>query len=253
MDLVNRVLPRGTFAPLPSNRHVVGEPRFCSATEQKFPVVAPADECRSTRSPRRGGRLVAGVATTICLLSVPTLAGASARHAAHMLPATSVSCGGVSAAAVSSALGWTVPAPTSSVTSGIWSKGLDISGTTTTCTYGPAEPTSIAALEQRVIIRYSTLSTVPPVAQVVAELEATFKKASAQMPPGATFTYKINTKHSIKTLYAKVSVSVDGHSFTGEFDFGWKGTHIAGVEVSEAVSTAQLGAVEKLAESNGGV
>jgi hypothetical protein len=202
----------------------------------------------------RPGRCIASLAATTGLLTVPSIAGASTREPLRLAPAlTAAVCKGVSAATVSSVVGWTVPAPTPKTTSGIWNKSLSITGTTVTCLYGAAQPTSITELEQRVEYSYSALTVAPPVGAVVAAIKARFKKEQTALPPTATFKYHLDTKSSPKKLYAQISASVDGQTFTGEFLFAWEGTQIAGVIVSSDLPLPKLAALEKLAVSNFGV
>jgi hypothetical protein len=195
---------------------------------------------------------MAGAAAAIGLLAVPGLAAAAPYPAGHLAPASSASlCAGVSAAAVSSAVGYTLPAAVVMSSSGKWGNSATILNEATTCTYGVPNP--MATTGQGVVLAYDKLSSPPPKADVVADLKAALAKAQKDMPPGGNVTWKLSTQYGIPLLYLKTSFSEQSISISVQFEFGWKGTKVAGVYTLSNMPKSNLAALEKLAIDNDGI
>ena len=123
--------------------------------------------------------IIAGTASVATLLSIPTIASAvspptSVAPAVTLAPRASSICSNVSAAAISSIVGYKVPAGTASVFKVKATKAnFGISGVDTVCTYG--EETSMAALLKDVSLTYEVLSKPITLAEIEQETKADSK------------------------------------------------------------------------------
>lgn len=200
----------------------------------------------------RTRRVLAGATATIGLLAVPGVVAAAARPAGHLVAASSASlCAGVSAAAVSSVVGYTLPAAVVTSSSGKWGTSTTIHSSTTTCTYGAPNP--MATTGQGVALAYDKLSSPPPKGEAVADLKASLARAEKEMPPGGKVTWKLSTQYGIPSLYFKTSFTEQSVTITLEFEFGWKGTKVAGAYALSDIARSKLAALEKLAIDNDGL
>jgi hypothetical protein len=191
--------------------------------------------------------LLAGVAGVIALVGVPTIAQAASRsgeaiagpRAASGTPAphSSSICDKVSAASISSIIGYKVPAGTASTfTVKPSADNYETSGTNTVCTYGTAS--SMSALLKDVSLSYEVISK--PI--TAAEEEQSIKKAEK----GTKFTFTPYTGLGVPGFYFSLSeAGITGQGITGVQN----GTHFFGASVeSKTISKSALAALAKLAE-----
>ena len=198
---------------------------------------------------RRPSRGLAGFALAVGLLTFPSVAGASV-HPASRLVAATASCGGVSAGAVSSAVGFSVPAPTASpITKHVMVTKLGIDESGTVCTYGAI--TSLASLSHLVIITYFTLSKAPSPSVALPYIKAQMAQSAAKVG-GQKLSYTLSNQNGVEWLYAKLKTTTPV-AMTIEFEVAWKGTAIASVEVPRALAKSKLTGLAKLAASNAGI
>jgi len=198
---------------------------------------------------RRPGRALAGFTLAVGLLTFPSVAGAAVHPASRFVAATA-SCGGVSAGAVSSAVGFSVPAPTPSpITKHILVTKLGIYETGTVCTYGAI--TSLASLPHLVIITYDTLSKAPSPSVVLPYIKSQMAQSAAKVG-GQKLNYTLSNQNGVEWLYAQLKTTTP-IAMTVEFEVAWKGTEVATVEVATALAKSKLTGLAKLAASNAGI
>jgi hypothetical protein len=143
----------------------------------------------------------------------------------------------VSAASVSSIIGYKVPAPTSYTRSIKPAKtNYEISGTETTCTYGPE--TSMATIVKAVTLSWETISK--PITP--AEMQQSIAKVSTL----AKFKFSTYSGLGVPAFYFSLSESgITGQGITGVLG----GTTYFGASVeSKNVSKSTIAALAKLAE-----
>jgi hypothetical protein len=197
-----------------------------------------------TRWAIRSRTLVLGATCAAVLIGAPSVAMAatspgtqSGQSSSNTMEAlTSSICSKVSAASVSAIIGYKVPAPTSDTFAIKPTKtNYEISGTNTTCTYGPE--TSMASIVKAVTLTYEVISK--PL--TTAEMQASIKKASAS----AHFKFAPYSGLGVAAFYFSLTESgITGQGITGVAD----GTHYFGADVETAkVSKATLAALAKLA------
>jgi hypothetical protein len=150
---------------------------------------------------------------------------------------TSSICNKVSAASVSSIIGYKVPAGTATTFAIKPTKAnYGISGTNTICTYGAA--TSMTALLKDVSLTYEVTSK--PL--TTSEMQQSLKEASKE----AKFTFSEYSGLGVPGFYFSLSeAGITGQGITGVEN----GTHYFGASVeSKSVSKSTLAALAKLAE-----
>jgi hypothetical protein len=191
--------------------------------------------------------LLAGVAGVIALVAVPTIAQAAARSGVTIAgrqvdtgkptALKSSICDKVSAASISSIIGYKVPAGTTS-TFNIkpTTTNYEISGTNTVCTYGTAG--SMAALLKDVSLSYEVISK--PL--TTSEMQQSIKMATKE----AKFKFSTYSGLGVPGFYFSLSeAGITGQGITGVQN----GTHFFGASVeSKSISKAALAALAKLAE-----
>jgi hypothetical protein len=111
----------------------------------------------------------------------------------------------------------------------------------------------MATTGQGVTLTYDKLSSAPPKADTVTDLKASLATAEKDMPPGAAVTWKISTQYGIPLLYLKTSFAEASVKLTLQFEFGWKGTKVAGVYSLSDMPKSTLASLEKLAIDNDGI
>jgi hypothetical protein len=196
---------------------------------------------------RRYRALTLGVAGALALVALPVGAQAATRsglsnHGRHVVESiatsrTSSVCSKVSAAAVSSIIGYKVPAGVPFTRSIKPTKeNYEISGTETICTYG-AE-TSMATILKAVSLSFESISK--PLTS--AEMQQSLAKASSL----AKFKFSAYTGLGVPAFYFSLTESgITGQGITGVIG----GTNYFGASVeSKNVSTSKLAALAKLAE-----
>lgn len=210
-------------------------------------TTAPNGPTRQLHRPLRCRALLFGVAGALVVIAVPTTGQAASRaevtiqgrHGVEGSSAALVSsiCGKVSAASVSSIIGYKVPAATSYTRSIKPTKeNFEISGTETICTYG-AE-TSMATILKAVSLSYETISkSITP-----AEMQQSLAKASTL----AKFKFSAYSGLGVPGFYFSLTESgITGQGITGVVG----GTTYFGASVeSKNVSKSSLAALAKLAE-----
>ncbi len=208
---------------------------------------APQRPTRQLHRPLRCRALLLAVAGALAVVAVPAVAQAASRAGVTVQTGHSVEgrskalassiCGKVSAATVSSIIGYKVPAGTSFTRSIKPTKeNYEISGTDTTCTYGVE--TSMATILKSVILSFETISK--PITS--AEMQQSLAKASKL----AKFKFSAYSGLGVPAFYFSLTESgITGQGITGVLG----GTTYFGASVeSKNVSKATLGALAKLAE-----
>jgi hypothetical protein len=190
--------------------------------------------------------LLASVASVAALVAVPAVAQAARSGVAVVgrqigagkpTALTSSICDKVSAASVSSIVGYKVPAgmattfnikPTAA--------NYEISGTNTVCTYGTAS--SMSALLKDVSLTYEVTSK----SITSAEIQQSIKEATK----GAHFKFSAYSGLGVPGFYFSLSeAGITGQGITGVQN----GTHFFGASVeSKNISKSSLAALAKLAE-----
>jgi hypothetical protein len=192
--------------------------------------------------------LLVGIAGVVALVAIPTMAQAASRSgvaisgtradAGTPTPRSSSICDKVSAATISSIIGYKVPAGTAT-TFNIkpTAANYHISGTNTVCTYGTAS--SMSALLKDVSLTYEVTSK--PV--TAAEMEQSIKKTEKL----AKFTFTSYSGLGVPGYYFSLTEDgITGQGITGVQN----GTHFFGSSVeSKTVSKSALAALAKLAEN----
>ena len=191
--------------------------------------------------------LLLGIAGALVLIAVPAVAQAASRSgvtiqgrnsvAGDVKALTSSICDKVSAASVSSIVGFKVPAGTPNTYSIKPTKAnYGISGTNITCTYGVG--TTMAALVKVVILSYEVISK--PL--TTSEMQQSIKKASLT----AKFKFSAYSGLGVPAFYFSLTESgITGQGITGVVS----GTHYFGASVeTKNVSMSKLAALAKLAE-----
>jgi hypothetical protein len=186
----------------------------------------------------------AGVATLLCL---PVMAQAATRSgvaiaggnsgAGKPTPLKSSICGNVSAASISSIVGYKVPAGVGTTFNIKPTKAnYEISGTNTVCTYGTAG--SMAALLKDVSLTYEVISK--PL--TTAEMQQSIKEATKE----AKFKFSAYSGLGVPSFYFSLTAAgITGQGITGVQN----GTHFFGASVeSKTISKSSLAALAKLAE-----
>ena len=219
--------------------------RPSTALHRPAPVGRPRPRAR-----RGASALFGGAALTACLLGLPTAAQAESR----VTPATTSSslCSGVSPSQVSAVVGWSVPAATTSVNNDYFDQALGIHENDVECTYAK-QATSLASVEQDVVLSYETLSKVPSRTVALRDIKNGFAKAEKGMPAGSSITYSITHTFGVTSIFTKVTAKESTFTFTFEFAFGWRGTKVAGGWVESGLPEAKVQALEKLALDNFGI
>jgi hypothetical protein len=184
--------------------------------------------------------LLVGVASALYLIAVPATAHATSRsvvtHAGKPTGRASSICGKVSAATISSLIGYKVPAGVvSTYTIKPTAANYHITGTNTVCTYG-AEATMASALKA-VSLTYEVTSKPLTAAEMQKSLEAVTKIAKFKFIP--------YTGLGVPGYYFSITEdNITGQGMTGIQD----GTHFFGASVeSKTVSKSTLAALTKLA------
>ena len=208
---------------------------------------APHRPARQLRRPLRCRALLLAVAGALAVVAVPAVAQAAARsgltiQAGHSVEGRSKAlvssiCSKVSAATVSSIIGYKVPAGTSYTRSLKPTKAnYEISGTDTICTYG-AE-TSMATIVKAVTLSFETISK--PITP--AEMQQSLAKTSKL----AHFKFSSYSGLGVPAFYFSLTESgITGQGITGVLG----GTSYFGASVeSKNVSKSTLAALAKLAE-----
>jgi hypothetical protein len=208
---------------------------------------APQRPTRQLHRPPRCRALLLGVAGALTVVAVPTVAQAASRagvtvQAGHSVEGRSKAlassiCGKVSAATVSSIIGYKVPAGTSFTRSIKPTKeNYEISGTDTTCTYGVE--TSMATILKSVTLSFETISK--PITP--AEMQQSLAKASKL----AKFKFSAYSGLGVPAFYFSLTESgITGQGITGVLG---STTYFGASVESKNVSKATLGALAKLAE-----
>jgi hypothetical protein len=192
------------------------------------------------------GALLVGVASALSLIAVPAVAQAATqsgitvagRHAGTEKPTSLKSsiCDKVSAASISSIIGYKVPAGTAT-TFDIkpTTANYEISGTNTVCTYGTAS--SMSALLKDVSLTYEVISK----SLTTAEMQKSIKEASKE----AKFTFTAYSGLGVPGYYFSFTEEgITGQGITGVEN----STHYFGASVeSKTVSKSALAALAKLA------
>ncbi len=187
--------------------------------------------------------IIAGTASVATLLSIPTIASAvspptSVAPAVTLAPRASSICSNVSAAAISSIVGYKVPAGTASVFKVKATKAnFGISGVDTVCTYG--EETSMAALLKDVSLTYEVLSKPITLAEIEQETKADSKGS-------VKYTFVPYTGLGVPAFYFSLTeAGITGQGISGAEN----GSHYFGASVeSKTISKSSLAALAKLAE-----
>jgi hypothetical protein len=156
-------------------------------------------------------------------------------------------CHGVSARAVSRAIGYQVQPPKATLTATTFDQTLHIDESSTDCVYQAVSPALAAAHE--VTLDYEVLSKSPPRGVVVADIKASLASGARRLP-GATISYSVVTGSGITSIFATISDDRPNAKFTYEFDFGWRGTKVAGALIFEKLSYGTIAALEELALTN---
>jgi hypothetical protein len=190
--------------------------------------------------------LLVGIAGVLTLVAVPAAAQAATRSGtvsgrrAGASPPTALAssiCSKVSAASVSSIIGYKVPAATATTFAIKPTKAnYGISGTNTICTYGTA--TSMTALLKDVSLTYEVISK--PL--TTAEMQQSLEKASK----GAKFKFSAYSGLGVPGFYFSLTEEgITGQGITGVAN----STDFFGASVeSKTVSKSTLAALAKLAE-----
>lgn len=177
--------------------------------------------------------LLVGVAAASVLLAAPVVAQAASRSRA----ASSSICSKVSASAVSSIVGYRVPAATAStVDAKPTAANFGISGVTTICTFG-AE-TSLAALKKDVSLTLEITSRALTPQEIKTQL-ARLKSATLKI------TVASYTGLGVPGMY----FTETGGGITGEGIVGFSGTTYFGASVETTLSESKLASLAKLARS----
>jgi hypothetical protein len=195
----------------------------------------------------RSRALIFAVVGVSVLIAVPAVAQAASRsvvtiqgrHAVAGDPKATKSsiCNKVSAASVSSIIGFKVPNPTADTYVIKPTKAnYEISGTNTTCTYGAG--ISMAALAKEVTLSYEVISK--PI--TTAEMQQSIAKVSK----GAKFKFTAYSGLGVPGFYFILTeAGITGQGITGVVS----GTHYFGANVeTKKVSKSTLGQLAKLAE-----
>ena len=183
------------------------------------------------------------VASTVTLLTVPAVAYAampssSLNSGGTPSPRASSICGKVSAATISSIVGYKVPAGVATVFKVKPTKAnFGISGTNTVCTYGGA--TSMAAILKDVSLTYEVISKPVTPAEIQQELKAVSKGS-------IKYTFVPYTGLGVPGFYFSLSeAGITGQGISGVEN----GTTYFGASVeSKTISKSSLAALAKLAE-----
>jgi hypothetical protein len=195
----------------------------------------------------RSRALLLGIAGASILIAVPAVAQAASRSGAtiqgrHTVAGTAAAlsssiCGRVSAASVSSIIGYKVPPGTPYTLSLKPTKeNYEISGTETICTYG-AE-TNMATILKAVSLSFETLSR--PL--TTSEMQQAIAKASKL----AKFKFSAYSGLGVPAFYFSLTESgITGQGITGVL--GGRNYFGASVETKN-VSMSKLAALAKLAE-----
>jgi hypothetical protein len=191
--------------------------------------------------------LLAGIAGAAPLLLVPVGAQAASRSGVAITRGSTDSgkptahkssiCNNVSAASISSIIGYKVPAGVGTTFNIKPTKAnYGISGTNTVCTYGTAA--SMAALLKDVSLTYEVISK--PI--TTAEMEQSIKTAEKE----AKFTFSPYSGLGVPGFYFSLTAAgITGQGITGVQN----STHFFGASVeSKTISKSSLAALAKLAE-----
>jgi hypothetical protein len=208
---------------------------------------APQRPTRRLRQPLPWRALLLGVAGALAVVTVPAVAQAASRSGVTIQTGHSVEsrskalvssiCSKVSAATVSSIIGYKVPAGTSFTRSLKPTKeNYEISGTDTTCTYGVE--TSMATILKSVTLSFETISK--PITP--AEMQQSLAKASKL----AKFKFSAYSGLGVPAFYFSLTESgITGQGITGVLG---STTYFGASVESKSVSKATLAALAKLAE-----
>jgi hypothetical protein len=191
--------------------------------------------------------ILVGSASAVALVAVPAIAQAASRSGvtaegrsnggATIAHASSI-CSNVSAASISSIVGYKVPAGTGTVFKVKPTKAnYDISGTNTVCTYGAA--TSMAALLKDVSLTYEVVSKPITSAEIQKQLQAAGKGL-------LKYTFVPYSGLGVPGFYFSLTEA----GITGQGISGFQNsTHFFGASVeSKTISKSSLAALAKLAE-----
>ena len=191
--------------------------------------------------------LLFGIAGGSVLIAVPAVAQAASRSgvtiqgrhtvAGDPRAAKSSICDKVSAASVSSIVGWKVPRGTAGTYTVKPTKAnYETSGTTTTCTYGAG--LSMAAVTKMVTLSYEVISK--PI--TLSEMQ----QSIAKVTKGAKFKFIAYSGLGVPGYYFILTeAGITGQGITGVVS----GTHYFGANVeTKNVSKSTLAALAKLAE-----
>jgi hypothetical protein len=191
--------------------------------------------------------LLFGIAGVSVLIAVPAVAQAASRSgvtiqgrhtvAGDPRAAKSSICDKVSAASVSSIVGWKVPRGTAGTYTVKPTKAnYETSGTTTTCTYGAG--LSMAAVTKMVTLSYEVISK--PI--TLSEMQ----QSIAKVTKGAKFKFIAYSGLGVPGYYFILTeAGITGQGITGVVS----GTHYFGANVeTKNVSKSTLAALAKLAE-----
>jgi hypothetical protein len=190
--------------------------------------------------------LLLGIAGVSVLIAVPEVAQAASRSggtiqgrhtvAGDPRAAKSSICDKVSAASVSSIIGYKVPPGTASTYIVKPTKAnYEISGTNTTCTYGAG--TSMAALLKDVTLSYEVISKPLTTSEI--------QQSIAKVSKGTKFKFTAYSGLGVPGFYFILTEA----GITGQGITGVSGTHYFGASVeTKNVSKSTLGALAKLAE-----
>ena len=196
--------------------------------------------------------LSAAVGAALVCPSVAMSGAAAAVRQPQVATSGAALCSGVSASQVSAVVGWTVPSPT--LMGSVYSTTNSVVGTEllTSCVYG--QITSLAAITQLVLLDYMHFSKVPSRTTAVNYVESGLQQAGAKMGAKGNFTYTVNNKFGVISVYASFTTTEPMvGTLTVEAAGGWKGHFAAVGEVVKALPKSAVYGLEKLALSNVGI
>ena len=195
-----------------------------------------------TARDRSLGAILVGVVGAVALTAFPTVTQAASRPGdpmseGHPAPLKSSICAKVSAATISSIIGYKVPAGVESTFAvKPTAANFHVSGTNTVCTYG-AE-TSMATILKAVSLTYEVISKPLTAAELQKSIEAVTKDAKFKFVPYSGL--------GVPGYYFSITEdNITGQGMTGIQN----STHFFGASVeSKTVSKSTLSALAKLAE-----
>jgi hypothetical protein len=192
--------------------------------------------------------LIVSTVGAVALVSIQTIAQAASesgiavtgRHADPGKPTSLASsiCDKVSAASISSIIGYKVPAGTATVFKVKATKAnFGISGTNTICTYGGAS--TMAALLKDVSLTYEVVSKPVTTSEIQKELQEASKGS-------VKYTFTTYSGLGVPGFYFSLTeAGITGQGISGVEN----GTHYFGASVeSKSISKSALAALAKLAE-----